>query len=275
MKTAILRTVIYADIFDYPLTKEEAEYWLIQSKKQDTKLIKEKYGYYVLKGRENIISIRLQRERCLKEKIKIAKKITNILKYIPAIRLVGITGGLAMNNADKDDDIDLFIITQRNALWTTRFITTLILDILGVRRRPNQKKIKNKVCLNMFMDESHLKIPKTEQDLYTAHEVLQMKPLWEKDDIYQKFLEENEWVKKYLPNAFPKSIKYQKLSIKYKNNIFLHSVELLLKKLQLWYMRNRRTTEVIKKGFVRFHPQDARVWVMGKYKESLKDYLRL
>jgi len=49
----------------------------------------------------------------------------------------------------------------------------------------------------------------------------------------------------------------------------LNLVETSLKKFQLWYMRNRRTTEVIKNGVIRFHPEDARVWVMEKYKERL------
>ena len=55
----------------------------------------------------------------------------------------------------------------------------------------------------MFLDERHLQIPKKEQDLFSAHEVCQLKVIWEKDGIYQKFLKENQWVRQFLPNWKP------------------------------------------------------------------------
>jgi hypothetical protein len=36
-----------------------------------------------------------------------------ILSFFPQIKLIGLSGSLAMMNADKDDDIDLFIITAK------------------------------------------------------------------------------------------------------------------------------------------------------------------
>ena len=38
------------------------------------------------------------------------------------------------------------------------------------------------------------------QDIYKAHKILEMKPLWYKGKIYQKYLQENEWAFKFLPN---------------------------------------------------------------------------
>ncbi len=39
---------------------------------------------------------------------------------------------------------------------------------------------------------------------------------------------------------------------------------------QLRYMKPRRTTEVIEPGRIRFHPQDARKWVLEEYQARLK-----
>lgn len=280
MREGILETIIYADIFDYPLTKEEINYWLIPSKTHHSKLIEQKEEYYFLRGRRKIINLRKKRFKYSKKKYEIAKNVAKILKLIPTIKLVGITGALAMSNADKDEDIDLLIITQRDTLWTTRFIATLTLDLLGKRRKPNQNKVANKICLNMFVDEDHLKIPNKEQDLYTAHEVLQMKPIWEKDNIYQKFLSQNQWVKKYLPNAYKELLLKNKpqdtsgvagwTPPRWRNQERV--LEVFLKKFQLWYMKNRRTKEIIKEGAVRFHPQDARVWIMDKYRKKLEAF---
>lgn len=39
---------------------------------------------------------------------------------------------------------------------------------------------------------------------------------------------------------------------------------------QLKYMQSRRTVEVVEPGRIRFHPQDARQWILKKYQSRLK-----
>lgn len=204
MKKEILRTLVYADIFDYPLKKEEIQKWLIAGgnlKSQISKLVQEENGFYFLKGRENLVELRRKRERQSREKIKLAEKVAGILRKIFWIKMIGITGALAMKNSDKEDDIDLFIITSKNRLWLTRGLIVTFLRFFGLYRRPG--KIKDKICPNMLLDEKHLAVPKNEQDLFSAHEVCQLKVIWDKDGIYQKFLKENQWVRQFLPNWKP------------------------------------------------------------------------
>lgn len=52
---------------------------------------------------------------------------------------------------------------------------------------------------------------------------------------------------------------------------FFGQLEALACRLQLKYMAPRRTTEVIEPGRIRFHPQDARKWVLEEYQERLKE----
>ncbi len=289
---SIIETLCYADVFDYPLTLEEVCKWLIKIKYQPMaekikkekleiiirtlRKIKKKNGYYFLEGRKEIVDIRKKREKYSCKKIKIAQKITVLLKLIPTIKLVGITGALALNNARKDDDIDLFIITSSGFLWITRLLVTIIIECTGCRRHPEEKNINNKICFNMFIDENHLFVGNKERDLFSAHEILQMKPLFVRDNVYRKFLQENNWVEKYLPNihgelTLAKSDKEQ-AGWRNRINIFW-LIEDLLKKFQLWYMKNRRTTEIISDGIIRFHPHDAREWVMKRYREKIKRYI--
>lgn len=285
---AIVKTILYADIFDYPLTAVEIWKWLIgfriknkELRIKNIKNIREQEGYYFLEGRERLVDLRKEKEKWSQEKLKIAQKIGRLLKFIPTVKLVGITGALAANNAKKEDDIDLFIVTSKDLLWTTRFLSTLLVEITGKRRHPGETSVNNKICLNMFVDENHLAISQKEQDLFSAHEVLQMKLIWDRDDTYQRFMQKNSWAKKYLPNVWYEVIK--KLEIKklrVKNYYFpnylltqlLNYLEFFLKKFQLWYMENRRTKEVIKDGIIRFHPHDAREWVMREYKNRKDKY---
>ena len=119
--------------------------------------------------------------------------------------MVGVTGAQAMNNSDQDDDIDLLIVASRNRLWLTRLFSVLLVEVVAKRRRPGDRKVKDKICLNMFLDEDHLGIPKSERNLYSAHEVAQLKPLWNRGGTYLRFINANHWTGKFLPNWQPLS----------------------------------------------------------------------
>ena len=47
-------------------------------------------------------------------------------------------------------------------------------------------------------------------------------------------------------------------------------LETIARQVQLKYMQPRRTTEVVEAGRIRFHPQDARSWILKAYQARLK-----
>lgn len=217
LQKAVLKTLAYADIFAYPLTLKEIQLFLIASPENTFSLkeiekevnkpeihsfIDSQKNYFFLKNREEIVSFR-QKSLYSYKKLDLAEKTADWLKLIPFIKMVGITGNLAMENAGKNDDIDLLIVAGGQRLWLTRLLTIFLTELITKRRRPGDKEVKDKICLNMFLDEEHLALPKNEQNLFTAHEVCQLKILWQKDNIYQKFLKENQWCKNFLPNWKP------------------------------------------------------------------------
>lgn len=209
MRKAILKTLVYADIFDYPLREKEIKKYLICPKEvncqiiREDKLIKQKQGYFYLKGREKIIAIRKKRKIYSEKKLEIAYQAANWLKLIPWIKMVGLTGALAMENVKDDDDIDFLIISAKKRLWLTRLLTVLLIELVAKRRRPDDKKFKDKICLNMFLDEGRLTLPENERNLFSSHEICQLKVLWQKKGVYKKFISKNRWLKKYLANWKP------------------------------------------------------------------------
>jgi hypothetical protein len=212
-----LKTLAYADVFDYPLTAPEIWKFLITEKRIDPERflreILEMRGekkqvvtdgpFFCLPGRKKIIALRKKRQRWSQKKLKIARRVAKWLKLIPWIKMIAVTGNLAMENSDRGDDIDLLVVMTKNRLWLTRFFTVLLVELVSHRRRPGDKEAKDKICLNMFLDETHLAVPKKERDLFSAHEVCQLKVIWEKDNLYQKFLKKNQWIKEFLPNWRP------------------------------------------------------------------------
>lgn len=287
LKNAIIKTLSYSDIFDYPLTLSEIRKYLIgyslNRHLQLEKTIKSfsfinfKKGFYYFTGRQKIIELRIEKEKISRQKIKIARKIACLLFKIPTVKMIAITGNLALLSSDKKDDIDFLIITRKNRIWTTRFLCVLYLKIIGAYRKPKQNQVTDKICLNMFLDEDHLSLPVNEQDLYSAHEIIQMKPLFTSPRYENIILKNNLWVKKFLPNAI-KSGKGRSLTYLSRCDLDICSklfnfLELLFKKFQLFYMKPRRTTEVIRDGYLRFHPHDARQVILSKYRKNLKKYL--
>jgi len=259
-------TVAYADIFDYPLTADELRLWCIKKRMQSSDSLTDRY--FFLKGRGGLVRLRKKRREASAPKWNIARSVGWWLRCVPTIQLVGVTGGLAMDNANPRDDIDILVITKRNTLWTTRLFATLIVHFLGKRRRPGETAVADKVCLNMFMSENALGTPKKEQDLFSAHEVLQMVPLWERGDTYGKFLAKNTWVKHFLPNAWKQKARSKPPQFKVHSSPFV-VFESIARFVQLWYMKRRRTSEVISDSVLRFHPKDARVWVREELRKRL------
>ena len=275
-------TIAYADIFDFPLTHKEVLYWMIgkpSARIKPRELYQTKRigreTFIGLKGRQRLVSLRLERRIVAKQKLERAKRVAAWYSWIPSILLVGVTGGLAMENAKPEDDIDLFFVTSPNTIWISRLLITLITQLRGVRRLPNSHTVADSICLNMFMAESALTLASREQDLFAAHEVLQMVPLWQRGSVYRKFLFANRWVGTFLPTALADKLRTSKTVrvIPSGSRLFcrwLRLFESIARILQLWYMQKRRTTEVIEHDVLRFHPRDARLWVKKKYALRLK-----
>lgn len=268
-----LVSLVYHDIFDYPLNSSELFEWKVGQKllkiKRQIAAVESSRGYYFLEGRKELVRKRKLRENISKEKRITAKKAARLIKIIPTVKMAGITGALAMNNASEASDVDLMIIAQKGYLWTTRGLVWILLKLMRRPiRRPNKKEEKNKLCLNIWLDESDLKWRKRDRNIYTAHEIAQIVPLVNKDNSYEKFISKNRWIKDFWPNAVEvtKLSSYQVNRRKKDNFIYLvtqYLVNLVAKviekvafRLQYAYMRKKITRETITPTRALFHPVD-------------------
>lgn len=167
-----------------------------------------------------------------------------------------------MRNTDRNGDIDLFIVTKSGQLWLTRLISYILLFVTGFKtRNPNNSDEKDKLCLNMWLDEDYLSWDIKDRNLYTAHEVLQIVPLYDKDNYYNKFLYINRWALKFWPNVL--KIKSYKLDGRRSRN-YLSFIENVVFYLQYLYMKKRISREVVTKNRAIFHPNDWGRTVLSK-----------
>jgi len=196
----------------------------------------------------------LRRQKISRQKIKQRALIIKLLGNLPWVKFIGLSGSVSMQNAHVKDDIDLFVITAKNRLWTARFLLVCITTILGIKRQFGEKFASNKLCFNLFFSEANLRVPQFKRTVYVAHEVLQLKPLVNKNQTYERFLWANKWIISLFPNAkqlipttrFPKA----------NSELAFGLVEQALRKLQLWLIKRHQTTEIITETQLWFFPDD-------------------
>jgi len=242
LQKSILSTIAYYDTLDYPLTSFEVFKYLVNplhvasfykpqsievdkftlhqgygagfskislvsirknlNSREMKKFIDEKNGFYFLKNRTEVIRTRIDRQKIADQKWKKAKKIIRWLQIVPYLRMVAVSGSLALNNTQEESDIDILVIVRAGRIWLARFFVTVLLQLIGKRR--HKKFTKDRICLNHYITNKSLEIKF--RSLYNAQTYAHMIPVLETEQahlpmrqgIYNKFQKANRWIKDYL-----------------------------------------------------------------------------
>jgi len=202
LERAIVEAVAYADVFDYPLTVDEIHRYLIgvpasrgavRTALATGRLVPDVLSrsgrYFSLAGRESAVETRRRRAATAAEYWRRAVRYGHLIGSLPFVRMVAVTGALAMDNV-ADGDIDYLVITEPGRLWLCRALVVGLVRTAAFRG--------TELCPNYFLSEHALVL--AERNLFTAHEVAQMVPL-AGIETYQRLRELNRWTDTYLPNA--------------------------------------------------------------------------
>lgn len=184
LEQLILWTLIYFDLFDYPLTNFEVWKYLwnphlpppfeggglrrgmVGLKDVINELenlvgfhvVEEKDGFYFLPNRAETIQKRKALFQISKRKIDKAKKLVRVFQHIPYLRGIFLCNKVAQGIATEKSDIDLFVIAEKGRTWTVRFFTLFILKVFGLR--PKDKKKSDTFCLCFYVDRENLSLEK-------------------------------------------------------------------------------------------------------------------
>ena len=199
----IIKTLLYYEIFDHPLSMYEL--FVLLSKNsitetqfarklaelQSTGTIEESQGFYKLPSNTNdVVQKRIEREHLAQHRMKIARLMAGIIKRFPFVRGIFLSGDLSKGVAFPGSDIDYVIVTVPNRLWICRSLLILFKKIFLL----NSKKY---FCLNYFVAEN--KFTLEDQNYYTATEIAHLKPLFN-FKMFRDFMNANRWVYSYFPN---------------------------------------------------------------------------
>jgi hypothetical protein len=207
LERAILRTILYADVFRFALTLAELHFYLIHAETvtlaeiertlQQSPVLQEHLclaeGYITLATTPDYIALRQQREQLAEALLPPAQQYGAWLAQLPFVRMVALTGALAVRNpAHVHDDFDYLLVTTRGRVWLARACSIVLVRLAHLRGIA--------LCPNYILAEDQL--VQHRQDLYIAHEVAQMQPLYGAP-LYQQLRQLNRWTSAYLPNAQP------------------------------------------------------------------------
>ena len=205
---AILRTLLYFDIFSHPLNLGELhQYCSHRSSKaeifEQLEILQRK-GYIKRNGEHYFIGTRDKDAKVNKKvkgaekaekMIKTARRFSRFISFFPFVRGVCLSGSLSKGYADNKSDVDYFIITEPGRLWLCR--TTLIL----FKKLFLFNSHKN-FCVNYFIDTHSLEIP--DKNIFTATELISIIPTYN-HNLYKQLMQANGWLNKYFPNSVLKT----------------------------------------------------------------------
>jgi hypothetical protein len=198
---AVLRSVIYASLFDYPLTPPQLEvsligvradavtierWWRASSLLQAT--IELRDGHYFPAGRAELVVTRARREALSRRLLDRDRRILRLMSNMPFVRMVALSGSLAHLNAERSADLDLFVITSPNRVWSVTVATLVVSKLLGWRQR---------VCMNYVVSERAM--PVEPQDLFSANQIIHLRPVTG-HDVFDRFVKSNGFVRQFYPN---------------------------------------------------------------------------
>jgi hypothetical protein len=204
VEVAILRTVLYADVFNFPLTTSEIHHFLLHDEPVERtrieyslktsprlkQLLHQEQGYVVLTEHRHLIALRIAREQASAQLWRPALRYGQWLARVPFVRMVALTGALAMRNAVEGDDLDYLLVTRRGRVWLARAFAIVLVRLARLQGA--------EICPNYVLAEDAL--AQKRQDVFIAHEITQMVPLYG-HDLYQAMRATNAWVSEHLPNA--------------------------------------------------------------------------
>ncbi len=212
VESAIVQTLIYFEMFSYPLTdrevwqfasydptekgdaRPEVSFEVFRGKLQqlvEQGIVYVYQGYYQTRNHPEWVERRRDNNRRADTLLPVARRMARLIAAFPYIRAVFVSGSMSKHSMKPDSDIDFFLITTPGRLWLARTLLVVFKKLFLF----NSHKY---FCINYFIDTEHLAIE--EKNLFTAIEMVTLLPMYGSDG-YHSFCRHNDWAWHTFPNC--------------------------------------------------------------------------
>ncbi len=217
LEQSIFKVLAYHAYNSFPITSSEIWKWCDSSESSlnliDETLTSSEWlrsngmrvsdGFYGLGPIDDWKNNRINR---VTDALRKSRRATNFIKFasiLPWVKMVAICNSLAYSFTNHQSDIDLFIVTKRGRIWSTRLILTGVLSVL--RLRPGEGK-RDPICLSFFVTEDALDLSSLKigaNDPYLTMWLSTLTPVIDCNDILAKLHATNRWIRPSLPRSQP------------------------------------------------------------------------
>ena len=284
LSLAILRALVYADLFEFPMRVEEihrqllleratAQQVLVQLQTCPwlVKRVEQSGALFHLRGRSALVIRRDAQERATDLLIEQHLTALRLVSSLPYVRMVAFSGGTSRKNSVNDDDLDLFIIAEEGRVWTVYALMVALARALGCR---------DVLCANYLVDRMHVTVPDG-GDLFTGHELMALVPI-QGGQWLQHMTEQNPWVRDLLPNASPQDGHHlwrdsaMERLVQRGTELGLWPSWWLMERASRWiFGRHIRAKSgedgdlLLKPGIMKLHASDNRGKIVTRYRDAL------
>lgn len=231
LEQAIIETIIYLDVFEYPLTSFEIWKWLYGAHQPDqaggeaytleevsrvldesatlSRFITSESGMIFLRGKASHREVRAERYVLAERKFRRAMRFARLIRLVPYIRMIAVCNSLGYSNARRGSDIDYFIVTASGRIWMARLLTVWMMKLF--RLRPRRGHTADTLCFSFFVSEDHLDLSDAclhevsceavDQDIYFIYWLAQMTPLYDEGGYYTRLWKANRKITSRLAQA--------------------------------------------------------------------------
>jgi len=289
---AIARSVLYASLFDYPLTLAQLRQTLIGSTQTASEIlatlrgsaalsrvVEQHDGYFFPAGRSDLIETRLHRETRSRAFLAEHGPLLRLIAALPFVRMAALSGSIAHLNLEPGGDLDLFLVTRGARVWSTAVMVVVVAKLL--RRRAT-------LCANFVVADSALAFD--QEDLFTASQVINLRPL-AGDDTYRRIVQCNPFVRDFYPNFHasstggfrfrqPRLVRAAKACAEFVLFVPSRLAERVCRVVYRAYLRRRAATwespeqVVLGDTVLKLHTKSHRSEILSRFADSVDEALR-
>jgi hypothetical protein len=202
VSASILKALLYFKIFNYPVKKNElfnfastgdrnALQSALSELIREGRVVSEDEFVWIPADQVGTVEKRLKGNKKAEKFLRTARRQAVLLSWFPFIKCICISGSLSKMYMDDHSDIDYFIIAQKERLWLTKLLMSVIVKTLEIFG------LKKYFCPNYIITENNLTV--TDRNIFTAMEIVTLIPLYN-NKMFRQFLEANAWTKEYFPH---------------------------------------------------------------------------
>lgn len=191
---SVLKTLSFFDVVGMPITFSAVRRWQWGNEVPAKPELVAMLDWHATLGQR----ADLREEQSLRL-ISDARAWLRVLCCWPGVQAMYLCNSVAFLSANEQSDVDVFVVTRPNQVWSTRFVLTALLALFG--KRPKPGKEAGTICLSFFADANALDFSAVTlpapKDIYLSYWAATLSPVFDPSDTEIKILQQN---KALLPN---------------------------------------------------------------------------